>query len=230
MQTISPSLTTQRKRSWAVGLLILLLLLLDQSVKLWVKMHMYIGEEFVITDWFRIYFVENPGMAYGMKLGSKLFLTIFRIIAMGLLAWLLMAMVRSSRVYKLGFCVVISFIFAGGVGNLLDSIFYGPLFSSSEGQVAQLLLGEGSGYAPWFEGNVVDMLYFPLFSTTLPEWFPIRGGEPYTFFSPIFNVADSYITGGVLALLIFYPRTTTRSLDRLWLYLKGKHRPYRLKA
>lgn len=215
------------QRRWIVAGLILLLLLIDQVVKVWIKTHMYIGEEYHIFDWFRIYFVENRGMAYGVELGSKLLLTAFRIVAMVALGAWLTRFVRQLRHYSLGFCCIIALVLAGGIGNLIDSIFYGQLFTSSVGEVAQFVptTAGAVGYAPWFEGHVVDMLYFPLFTTVLPDWLPIWGGEPYTFFSPIFNIADSCITVGVLALLIGYPRTTTRALDRLWLYLRGKHRP-----
>ena len=219
-------MTRTIQRHWIVAGLILLLIVIDQVVKIWIKTHMYVGQEYHIFDWFRIYFVENRGMAYGVELGSKLLLTAFRIIAMAGLAVWLTRFVRQSRHYSLSFCCIIGLVLAGGIGNLIDSLLYGQLFTSSIGQVAQFVptTAGAVGYAPWFEGHVVDMLYFPLFTTVLPEWFPIGGGSAYTFFSPIFNIADSCITVGVLALLICYPRTTTRALDRLWIYLRGKHR------
>ena len=219
-------MTRTSQRHWIVAGLILLLIVIDQVVKIWIKTHMYVGQEYHILDWFRIYFVENRGMAYGVELGSKLLLTAFRIVAMAGLGVWLTRFVRQCRHYSLGFCIIIGLVLAGGIGNLIDSLFYGQLFTSSIGQVAQFVptTAGAIGYAPWLEGHVVDMLYFPLFTTVLPEWFPIGGGEPYTFFSPIFNIADSCITVGVLALLIGYPRTTTRALDRLWIYLRGKHR------
>ena len=209
-------MTRTSQRHWIVAGLILLLIVIDQVVKIWIKTHMYVGQEYHILDWFRIYFVENRGMAYGVELGSKLLLTAFRIVAMAGLGVWLTRFVRQCRHYSLGFCIVIGLVLAGGIGNLIDSLFYGQLFTSSIGQVAQFVptTAGAVGYAPWLEGHVVDML----------EWFPIGGGEPYTFFSPIFNIADSCITVGVLALLICYPRTTTRALDRLWIYLRGKHR------
>ncbi len=219
-------MTRTSQRHWIVAGLILLLIVVDQFVKIWIKTHMYVGQEYHIFDWFRIYFVENRGMAYGVELGSKLLLTAFRIVAMAGLGVWLTRFVRQCKHYSLGFCIIIGLVLAGGIGNLIDSLFYGQLFTSSIGQVAQLVptTAGAVGYAPWLEGHVVDMLYFPLFTTVLPEWFPIGGGEPYTFFSPIFNIADSCITVGVLALLICYPRTTTCALDRLWIYLRGKHR------
>ena len=219
-------MTRTSQRHWIVAGLFLLLIVIDQVVKIWIKTHMYVGQEYHIFDWFRIYFVENRGMAYGVELGSKLLLTAFRIIAMAGLAVWLTCFVRQYRHYSLSFCCIVGLVLAGGIGNLIDSLFYGQLFTSSIGQVAQFVptTPGAVGYAPWLEGHVVDMLYFPLFTTVLPEWFPIGGGSVYTFFSPIFNIADSCITVGVLALLICYPRTTTRALDRLWLYFRGKHR------
>lgn len=219
-------MTRTSQRHWIVAGLILLLIVIDQFVKIWIKTHMYVGQEYHIFDWFRIYFVENRGMAYGVELGSKLLLTAFRVVAMAGLGIWLTRFVRQCKHYSLGFCIIIGLVLAGGIGNLIDSLFYGQLFTSSIGQVAQFVptTAGAVGYAPWLEGHVVDMLYVPLFTTVLPEWFPIGGGEPYTFFSPIFNIADSCITVGVLALLICYPRTTTCALDRLWIYLRGKHR------
>ena len=215
-------MTRTSQRHWIVAGLILLLIVIDQVVKIWIKTHMYVGQEYHIFDWFRIYFVENRGMAYGVELGRKVLLTAFRIIAMAGLAVWLTRFVRQSRHYSLSFCCIIGLVLAGGIGNLIDSLLYGQLFTSSIGQVAQFVPTTAGTVG--LEGHVVDMLYFPLFTTVLPEWFPIGGGSAYTFFSPIFNIADSCITVGVLALLICYPRTTTRALDRLWIYLRGKHR------
>lgn len=165
---------------------------------------MYLGQEFlVIGDWFRIHFTENEGMAFGMKLGGhygKLLLSLFRIVAVGFIAYYLFSIVRARQ--PVGLVISISLILAGALGNIIDSVFYGVLFSDSTTQVARFLPEEG-GYAPWFHGRVVDMFYFPLFSGFFPEWLPFWGGEYFQFFRPVFNIADASITIGVFLILIF---------------------------
>ena len=198
------------RKAWPYWLLLLILLIIDQAIKIWVKTHMYIGQEHRVFEWFRIYFVENEGMAYGMKLGSKLFLTLFRLLAMSAGTYILYKSIP-NRALK-GFPWVITLILAGGIGNIIDSVFYGPLFSSSIGAVAQFAPA-GGGYAPWFMGHVVDMFYFPLYHTTLPSWLPWMGGEPYTFFSPIFNFADACISVGVIITLLFYGKQAAMAID-----------------
>lgn len=170
------------------------------------------GEKIEVLSWFKIYFIENEGMAYGITLGSKLFLTLFRIIAVGLGGWYLAKMVR-SRKYTLGFLACLALILSGGLGNVIDCVFYGKVFSSSVGQVAQFVPW-GEGYGELLYGKVVDMLSFPIIETVYPEWFPFFGGEPFVFFSPIFNFADSCISVGVALLLTCYPRTFSQVLDR----------------
>ena len=169
---------------------IVLLLLIDQIIKIWVKLNMNIGEEIVIFNWFRISFIENRGMAFGMEIGSKLFLSLFRIVAVGALTW-----------------YILSMIYAGAAGNILDSLFYGEIFTASHPYYTNLptahLVAWGEGYASVLMGNVVDMFSFPLFHGTFPEWLPIWGGEDFTFFSAIFNFADACISVGVV-LFLFY--------------------------
>lgn len=164
-----------------------------------------------VFSWFKIYFIENEGMAYGITLGSKLFLSLFRLLAMSLLAYALYMMVKGTK-YSMGFILTITMILAGGIGNILDSVFYGEVFSSSRHAVAEYV-GWGNGYASIFYGKVVDMFYFPIIQTTYPEWSPIWAGEPFVFFSPIFNFADACISVGVILLLIFYPNTFSLALE-----------------
>ena len=182
-------------------LVIFLVLLIDQITKFWIKLNMTIGESFsVLGDWFQIYFIENNGMAFGWEFGAqygKLVLSIFRIIAVALLFYLIYYLAKKKN--KFGPLFGISLITAGALGNIIDGMFYGMIFSESTfTQVATLFPADG-GYSGFLQGKVVDMLYFPLF--TIPEWMPFFGGQ--IFFSPIFNIADSAITIGFLYLLIF---------------------------
>ncbi len=198
-------------KGWGAVLIIMLLLILDQALKIWVKTHMELHESYKITSWFYIYFTENPGMAFGIEVIGKLFLSIFRIIAVCFIAYYLFMIVKKN--YGFGYIACIALIFAGAVGNIIDSIFYGVIFDHSYGQVATFM-PEGGGYATWLHGKVVDMFYFPLIETVLPEWVPIWGGKDFIFFRPIFNLADSAICVGVFCLFIFYRHTLSRSLSK----------------
>ncbi len=184
-------------------LLVFIILLIDQAVKIYIKTHFLLGEYVTVFDWFKIYFVENNGMAFGTEFGGKigkLFLTGFRLIAIGgIFYWLYISIKKKASSLLI---IAISLILAGAIGNILDSVFYGRIFSDSFHQVAQFFPKNG-GYAPWFQGRVVDMLYFPLFNINLPEGLPLIGGKHFTFFEPVFNIADSAITIGVAILIIF---------------------------
>lgn len=192
-------------RGWLATIVIVGILIIDQLVKIWVKTHMFLGESIHITDWFQIYFIENNGMAFGMEMGSKLFLTLFRIVAVGLLIYYIWK-IRSRNYIKTGYLVCIALITAGAAGNIVDSIFYGVVFNNPyPPEIAQAFPPEG-GYATLFHGRVVDMLYFPLFSFYWPDWVPFVGGNFFLFFQPIFNIADAAITVGILVLIIFYSK------------------------
>lgn len=211
MEQCAHSNNTKEKRPLPYILLILVLLSIDQAIKIWVKTHMAIGDEFIVFDWFRILFVENPGMAYGIELGSKLFLTLFRVIAMCFALFVLLKSIADKRLSTF-FCITLAIIIAGGVGNVVDCIFYGQLFGSSQGTITNFLPKEG-GYAPWFMGNVVDMFYFPIINSTYPSWIPFVGGTRFVFFSPVFNFADSCISVGVIALFLFHSHSVAYALE-----------------
>lgn len=183
--------------------IIILILLIDQISKVYIKTHFMLGEEIRVFDWFRILFVENEGMAWGAKIPGtygKLILTLFRIVAIGGIGYWLWDSIRNQAPRIL--IISIAFIFAGAMGNIIDSVFYGIIFDDSYRQVATLF-PEAGGYGTLFHGKVVDMLYFPLYGGKLPEWIPFWGGEYFTFFDPVFNVADSAISVGVGLLLLF---------------------------
>lgn len=184
-------------------ILIIAILLIDQFIKIWVKTHMELQESIRVTNWFYIAFIENNGMAYGMQIGSKLLLSLFRVVAIGALGYYIWLQSKKTYVHW-GYIVCLSMILAGAAGNLIDCMFYGLCFDASTvGHVSQYV-GLGNGYESFLMGRVVDMFYFPLIVTTYPDWFPVCGGEDFIFFSPVFNFADSSISVGVVALLLFF--------------------------
>ncbi len=199
-------------------LIILLVLIVDQVLKIYIKVHYPVGEVTRIFgwNWARIHFIENSGMAWGMKFGNeagKVALTLFRLIAVLFGSWLLVKFAKEK--YSRGFMVCVALIYAGALGNLIDSMFYGMIFDKGlhfdptmgdyvgYGGIAAL---GGSGYSSFLHGSVVDMLYFPMIKTAYPSWLPFVGGEPFEFFSPIFNIADMAISTGVITLLVFQKR------------------------
>ena len=189
-------------KGWGAVLIVILLLLLDQVLKIWIKTHFQLHESIEITPWFYLYFTENPGMAFGIEVIGKLFLTLFRIVAVGFIGYYLYKLVKAN--YKFGFIACVSMVLAGAMGNIIDSIFYGVIFNHSYGQVATFMPAEG-GYASWLHGKVVDMFYFPLFQwNSVPNLLRfLVDGDNY-FFGAIFNLADSYITVAVVYMLIFH--------------------------
>jgi len=184
--------------------LILIVLLLDQTLKIWIKTNMTLGQEYrIIGNWFIIHFTENNGMAFGMEFwgkGGKIFLTLFRILAVVGIGWYLKHLIREKAPKMLIFSI--SLIMAGALGNILDSVFYGVIFDESFYKLATFLPQEG-GYSTWLQGRVVDMLYFPVLKGNYPDWFPFWSNQPFIFFRPVFNLADSAITIGVAYILIF---------------------------
>ena len=181
---------------------VLVLVAIDQLIKIEVKMNMRLGDEIYIFDWFRIRFIENNGMAWGMELGSKLFLSLFRIAAVCAGGWYIWQQIR--RQASTGYIVLLSMILAGAAGNIFDSLFYGQIFTESTPWNVSTLTNFGDGYAPMLMGKVVDMFYFPLVEGSFPGWMPIWGGETFVFFSPIFNFADSCISVGIVILFLFF--------------------------
>ncbi|OFX27129.1 MAG: lipoprotein signal peptidase [Bacteroidetes bacterium GWA2_31_9] len=191
-------------------------LLLDQGLKIWIKTNMFIGQEFnVIGNFFILHFTENNGMAFGFELAGdygKIILSLFRIAAVGAIAWFLYKLTKKEE-SSMFLIVSVTLVLAGAIGNILDSAFYGIIFNESYYQVASIFPDEG-GYSSFLHGRVVDMLYFPILEGHFPSWFPIWANEEFIFFRPVFNIADSSITVGVLLILLFQRNIfNTKSID-----------------
>jgi signal peptidase II len=189
------------------ALFIFLILFLDQFLKIWVKTHLQIGDEIrLFGNWGVLHFIENNGMAFGMEMGGKFgkfILSMFRIVAIFGIGWFLVSLIRKK--VNTGLILAVSAILAGAVGNIIDSAFYGMIFSESYNQVA-IMFPPGGGYSSFLHGRVVDMLYFPIINTTWPAWSPVNAGESFVFFRPVFNIADSAITCGVISIILFQKR------------------------
>ncbi|PZF71507.1 lipoprotein signal peptidase [Taibaiella soli] len=193
-------------------LIVFLVILIDQIFKIYVKTHFYYGEEVnVLGHWFRLHFLENEGMAFGMKFSQaafgKLLLTSFRLIAVAFGFYLLKRVV--NRGYGNGAIICGALILAGAMGNLIDSLFYGLIFTESSFHVAQIV-PMGQGYGQFLHGRVVDMFYFPIINVNLPSWIPIWGGKEFEFFEPVFNFADAAISVGVLTLVFFQKKLVVK--------------------
>ena len=188
-------------------LVVFLVLLFDQILKIFIKTHYILGEETrILGNWFIIHFVENRGMAFGMEFAGqygKVILSVFRIVAIVGIAWYLGKMIKQG--IPTGLVIAVSMIIAGAAGNIFDSAFYGMIFTDSYGRVAEMFPA-GGGYETFLHGSVVDMFYFPILKGTWPSWSPINAGEPFIFFRPVFNLADSSITIGIGIILIFYKK------------------------
>ena len=193
--------STEKKKGWVAVILVLLILVIDQIIKIEVKTNMCLYENIRVTSWFYIFFVENEGMAYGMTFINKLVLTLFRIVAVSALGYYLIRKITKNARWV--FVILLSMIMAGAAGNLIDCLFYGKIFSPSTTDSVSELVPWGEGYGDVFYGKVVDMLHFPLIHTQWPEWVPFYGGEEFLFFEPVFNFADSCITVSVVLILLF---------------------------
>ncbi len=194
---LSPGMT-----AWIVAMAVILA---DQIVKIWVKTHFYLGASVQVLPFFELRFVQNNGRAFGMEIGSKLLLTVFRIVVVSALIWYMVRLSRRNGVCR-GYLVTLALIAAGAAGNIIDCVFYGEIFSNPFPPRVAEFVPWGMGYSTLFHGLVVDMLYFPLFSFTWPAWIPFVGGAEFSFFDPVFNIADSAITVGIFVLLLFYTR------------------------
>jgi len=197
---------TNGKKKISDGLLVVLLAIvliaIDQIIKVEVKTNMCLGDSLRVTNWFYISFVENNGMAYGMTFINKLALSLFRIVAVGFIGYYIYKMVHLP--HRTSYLVCLTMILAGASGNIFDSMLYGLIFTASTPFDVSTLVPLGEGYASFLYGRVVDMFYFPIIETTWPEWIPFVGGEEFVFFSPVFNFADACISVGVIVLLLFF--------------------------
>lgn len=199
-------------KGWAAAVIVAAILVVDQIIKIEVKTNMSLGEALRVTDWFYIEFIENNGMAYGMTFVNKLVLSLFRLFAIGGIGWYIWRVVK-SRLYGWGYVVCLSMILAGAAGNLVDCLFYGLIFEASTPFSVASFVPFGTGYSSFLHGKVVDMFYFPIVRTQWPSWMPVWGGDDFVFFSPVFNFADSCISVGVVALLLFFRKDLERMSD-----------------
>ena len=184
------------------ALIVVAILLIDQAIKIWVKTSMSLHESIHVFDWFYITFIENNGMAFGMELGSKIILSLFRMAAIVALTYYIWLEVK--RKARTGYIVCLAMVLAGAAGNLIDCLFYGLIFNESSPYYVSFFVPFGTGYAPLLLGKVVDMFYFPLIETEWPLWMPFVGGEHFVFFSPVFNFADASISVSVVLILLFF--------------------------
>ena len=193
------------KLSLTAWIIIAAVIILDQAMKIWIKTSFYLGEDLEILPWFHLRFIQNNGMAFGIELGSKLFLTFFRIVLVCLLVWYILRLIRKASV-PCGYMACLALITAGAFGNIIDCVCYGEIFTNPYPPTVARLVPWGEGYGGVFHGLVVDMLYFPLFTFTWPSWMPRFGGHEFSFFDPVFNIADAAITVGMIAIVLFYTR------------------------
>ncbi|MDE5902869.1 MAG: lipoprotein signal peptidase [Muribaculaceae bacterium] len=201
---------------WLVAAIVTLVIVADQWLKIWVKTHFWLGEDLELTSWFHLRFIENNGFAFGLEWFNKYVLTFGRILAVVFFCWCMNRLLRMGTGQRTGFIVAFALIIAGAAGNIFDCVFYGEIFNNPMPPQVATLFPTGEGYASWFEGKVVDMLYFPLFSFTWPGWIPGIGGKEFEFFQYIFNIADAAISVGVLLMLFFYSADASRAFATLF--------------
>lgn len=206
---------------WLVTIIMLLIVFVDQFVKFYVKTHFYMGESVEVFPWFQIKFIENNGMAFGMELFNKYILTFGRIAAVVFFIWFITKAIEIKNL-GIGFFIACAMITAGAAGNIFDCIFYGEIFNNPFPPEHAVLFPAGGGYAGWFEGRVVDMLYFPFFSFTWPSWIPWIGGKEYEFFQYIFNIADASICVGVALLIIFFSSDCSKAFNTIFNHTEEK--------
>lgn len=187
---------------WLVTAMVIILLVIDQIIKIYVKTHFCLGESVRVTDWFFIEFVENNGMAWGMSFIGKLWLSLFRTAAIIALLWYLHKIIKAGT-YRTIYIFMVALVMTGAIGNMIDSMFYGLIFNGASQFYTSYFVPFGSGYATFLMGKVVDMFRFPFFTYTWPDWVPFLGGSHGTFFDPVFNFADACVTVGILSLLLF---------------------------
>ncbi|MCM1153315.1 MAG: lipoprotein signal peptidase [Muribaculum sp.] len=217
-----------RNRGLLVALIVICVIIADQALKIWVKTHFYMGEDLEITKWFHLKFIENNGMAFGMELSSKYLLTFGRIIAVAVMIWFAVK-IRKAPNIRIGFFVALAMVIAGAAGNIFDCVLYGQIFNNPwPPQIAQLFPACG-GYAPLFQGRVVDMLYFPFFSFSWPDWMPGIGGTEFEFFQYIFNIADASICVGVFLIIFFFSKDAGNAFNYISLIFSKKRNDPKLK-
>ena len=187
---------------WLVTAMVVVLLVIDQIIKVYIKTHFCLGESVRVTDWFYIEFVENNGMAWGMSFIGKFWLSLLRSVAIVVLIWYLHRIIQQGK-HRLLYIILVGLVLTGAIGNMLDSMFYGLCFTAASPYYVSYAVPFGEGYAPFLMGKVVDMFRFPFFSYTWPEWVPFWGGQHGTFFDPVFNFADACVSVGIIALLLF---------------------------
>ncbi|MCF0159611.1 MAG: lipoprotein signal peptidase [Bacteroidaceae bacterium] len=207
-------MTKIKKQQYICFAIVFGVILIDQIIKILVKTNMHLHESIRITDWFFIAFTENNGMAFGMEFIGKLFLTLFRLVAVGAISFFVYKVIQ--RKPKTGFVIFMAMIIAGAAGNIFDCLFYGCIFSESTHRMIATFVPLGEGYQEFLHGKVVDMFYFPLFSFDWPNWVPWVGGDEFIFFSPIFNFADASISVGVVGLLLWYRQSLSRYMDAIF--------------
>lgn len=209
-----------RLKKVSAFIFILLLVVIDQIIKVAVKTNMTYGENITITNWFHFVFIENSGIAFGLKILPGFLQILFRIGFVSILIWYLNYCINVK--FKYSYVLTVSLIISGAIGNIFDAIFYGEFFSNSTFYNVSSIVSSGSGYSGWFQGKVVDMFYFPLFNFDWPNWIPFIGGQNFVFFSPVFNFADATITCGVILLFLFFYKTMAKSFRMVSIYITKK--------